>query len=120
MLKAKTQFAPSHLNSILSNNVELTHERTGDQTAAMASVLVIEDEVEMRKVLEKALQSAGHVVSVAADGHEGMKSYRAAPADLVVTDLFMPNQDGIETMINLKREFPEAKIVAISGNVSAA
>ncbi len=86
----------------------------------MARVLVIEDDAEMRRTLEKALQSVGHQVTLAQDGHEGMKSYRAAPTDVVITDLFMPNQDGIETMINLKREFPEAKIVAISGNISAS
>lgn len=85
----------------------------------MARILVIEDEAELRKVLEKALQSAGHTVTTAPDGYEGMKSYRASPSDVVVTDLFMPNQDGIETMISLKREFPDAKIVAISGNISA-
>ncbi len=85
----------------------------------MARVLVIEDDDEMRNLLEKALKTAGHEVTSAADGHEGLKSFRAAEADVVITDLFMPNQDGIETMINLRREFPGVKIVAISGNVSA-
>ena len=85
----------------------------------MARVLVIEDDPEMRKSLEKTLQSAGHEVVLAADGHEGMKHFRSLPSDVVITDLFMPNQDGIETMINLRREFPAVKIVAISGNISA-
>lgn len=86
----------------------------------MARILVIEDDVDMRTSLEKALQSAGHQAVLASDGQEGMKLFRSAPADVVITDLFMPNQDGIETMMNLRREFPEARIVAISGNISAA
>jgi len=85
----------------------------------MAGVLVIEDAAEKRQLMEMTLQSGGLEVASAADGLEGMKQYRSTPADVVITDLFMPNQDGIETMINLRREFPEAKIVAISGNISA-
>lgn len=79
----------------------------------------MEDDPEVRASLEKALRSAGHEVALAADGQEGMRSFRSAPAEVVITDLFMPNQDGIETMMDLRREFPEVKIVAISGNVSA-
>ena len=45
-----------------------------------------------------------------------MDQYRAAPADLVVTDIFMPTQDGLETILELRREFPGAAVVAISGN----
>jgi len=86
----------------------------------MARILVIEDDPEMQRSLEKALRLAGHEVTLTSDGQEGMKSYRLDPAAVVITDLFMPNQDGIETMINLRREFPEAKIVAISGNISAS
>ena len=87
----------------------------------MARILVIEDDLVMQRGLDpKALRLAGHEVTLSSDGHEGMKSYRSNPASVVITDLFMPNQDGIETMINLRREFPEAKIVAISGNISAS
>ena len=86
----------------------------------MARILVIEDDADMRTSLEKALQSAGHQAVLASDGQEGMKLFRLTPADVVITDLFMPNQDGIETMMNLRREFPEARIVAISGNISAS
>jgi len=99
----------------------LTSPGAPDHTAAgMARILVIEDDPEMQRSLEKALRLAGHEVTLTSDGQEGMKSYRLDPAAVVITDLFMPNQDGIETMINLRREFPEAKIVAISGNISAS
>ncbi len=51
----------------------------------------------------------------AADGQEGVKVYREPPTDLVITDLVMPEKDGIETVIELRHDFPEVKIIAISG-----
>jgi two-component system response regulator (stage 0 sporulation protein F) len=65
------------------------------------------------------LRSAGHEVLLAADGREGLKTYREGPTDLVITDLFMPEVDGVETILALRREFPEAKVIAISGNICA-
>jgi len=51
----------------------------------------------------------------AADGIEGLEIYRQEPTDLVITDLIMPEKEGIETIIELKRDFPEVKIIAMSG-----
>lgn len=81
----------------------------------MATVLIIDDEAPVRRVLRTALERAGHTVEEAADGVEGMKRYRTAPADLVITDMFMPDQDGIETIQLLREEFPDCRILAISG-----
>lgn len=81
----------------------------------MASVLIIDDDTSIRRVLRKALERAGHQVDEAGDGAEGMQRYRTAPADLVITDLFMPDQDGIETIQQLRDEFPASRILAISG-----
>ncbi len=79
------------------------------------SVLVIDDEDLVRDTLRRALESAGIEVTVAADGREGLETYLANPTDVVVTDILMPEKEGIETIIELKRENPEVKIVAISG-----
>jgi len=86
----------------------------------MGRVLVIEDDAEMRAMLNEILTSAGHDVLLAADGKEGMKRYQAAPADVVITDLFMPNQEGLETITKLRRYYPTVPIIAISGNSGVA
>ena len=79
------------------------------------SVMVIDDEVLVRDTLRRALEGAGIEVVEAADGNEGLKAYLAKPTDVVVTDILMPEKEGIETIIELKREHPNVKIVAISG-----
>jgi DNA-binding response OmpR family regulator len=81
----------------------------------MARVLVIDDNPEIRSILAEALELAGYDVDVAPDGRAGVARQRARPADLVITDIFMPEQDGIETILELQREFPGVKIIAISG-----
>lgn len=81
----------------------------------IARILVIDDEREIRTLIVKVLSRAGYEVQTAVDGKEGVKLYRESPSDLVITDLIMPNQEGIETIIQLRRDFPEVKIIAISG-----
>ena len=85
----------------------------------MARILVIDDAAEIRTLLEATLQSAGHEVVLAADGREGLRQYRAQPADLVITDLYMPIQDGLETIIQLRKEFPTVRIIAMCGKSTA-
>jgi two-component system, chemotaxis family, chemotaxis protein CheY len=81
----------------------------------LASVLIIDDDTGIRRMLRGALERAGHRIEEASNGAEGMQRYRTAPADLVITDVFMPDQDGIETIQQLREEFPESRILAISG-----
>ncbi|MBW1997483.1 MAG: response regulator [Deltaproteobacteria bacterium] len=81
----------------------------------MSHILVIEDDPKIRKVLRRLIERAGHDVEEASDGLEGLKSYRKKPADLVITDIIMPRKEGLETILDLRREFPEVKIIAISG-----
>ncbi|MGO8928816.1 MAG: response regulator [Limisphaerales bacterium] len=85
----------------------------------MARILVIDDEPDMRVLLEQTLKSAGHEVILAADGKEGVERYRTSSADLVITDLYMPNQEGLETISELRRRFPEVAIIAMSGKDAA-
>ena len=81
----------------------------------MARVLVIDDEVEQREAVQEMLESAGHEVILAAGGMEGLAKHRQNPVDLILVDLFMPEPDGFETMHLLRREFPDVRIVAMSG-----
>jgi len=85
----------------------------------MARILVIDDDPDIRALLEQTLKSAGHEVALAADGREGVEEYRAKPADLVITDIYMPNQEGLETIIELRQRFPELAIIAMSGRTAA-
>jgi CheY-like chemotaxis protein len=61
------------------------------------------------------LERDGYEVAEAPDGTQGIKAYRQKPADLIITDLIMPNKDGIGMIIELKKEFPDVKIIAMSG-----
>jgi DNA-binding response OmpR family regulator len=81
----------------------------------MASILLIEDDEDIRPLLAVMLAAAGHVVHQAANGLEGMRLYRAEPADLVLTDLVMPEQEGLATILELRRLNPEVRIIAMSG-----
>ena len=82
---------------------------------SMPRVLVIEDHPHMRDLLRRQLEGDGYAVETAADGEEGMRLQAASPADLVITDIFMPNRDGIETISGLRVGYPRTKILAISG-----
>jgi CheY-like chemotaxis protein len=81
----------------------------------MAHILVIDDEAPVRTTLRKMLEIGGHRVSEAADGNEGLEMFAAAGADLVISDIIMPEKEGVETIIALRRQYPEVRIIAISG-----
>ena len=81
----------------------------------MARILIIDDEPQIRSMLTLMLERDGFEVVEAPDGVEGIKVYRQNPADLIITDLIMPNKDGIGMIIELKKEFPDVKIIAMSG-----
>jgi two-component system chemotaxis response regulator CheY len=81
----------------------------------MKRILVIEDNEDIRTFMQVALEGAGFSVTLAQDGAEGLDRQREAPADVVITDIFMPDKDGIETIFELRQEFPQLKIIAVSG-----
>ena len=81
----------------------------------MARILIIDDESQIRSMLRLMLERVGYEVMEADDGMEGIRQYRDNPADLIITDLIMPNKDGIGMIIELKKEFPAVKIIAMSG-----
>lgn len=78
-------------------------------------ILVIDDEEPIRNMLRQILEKEGFEVVDAREGEEGLKCQRAAPADLIITDIIMPEKEGIETIRELKEDYPELKILAISG-----
>ncbi|MBN2410128.1 response regulator [candidate division KSB1 bacterium] len=80
-----------------------------------ARILVIDDEEEIRDILKKMLELEGYEVITANNGNEGIKLYNQHPADVVITDIIMPDKEGIETIIELRNKFPNVKIISISG-----
>src|SRR5260370_25679819 len=80
----------------------------------MARILVVDDDHDICEVLEMGLTHAGHEVRVAADGASALRLVRAEPFDLIITDIFMPGKEGIETIMEIRPDFPAVKVVAMS------
>jgi DNA-binding response OmpR family regulator len=85
----------------------------------MARVLIIDDDIALREALAKHLARAGHEVRQAADGDAGIRASERQAADVVIVDIFMPRQGGLQTIGKLRREWPAVKIIAMSGVASA-
>jgi CheY-like chemotaxis protein len=86
-----------------------------ETAAEKARVLVIDDDELVREALRAVLESGGYEVLSAADGDEGIRVFEAEHTAIIITDIVMPNREGIETIGELRRIAPDAKIVAISG-----
>jgi DNA-binding response OmpR family regulator len=81
----------------------------------MARILVIDDDEAIRQALRKALDQAGHKPFLASDGQEAMTLLGSACPDLVITDILMPEMEGLETIHALRQKRPALKIICISG-----
>ena len=81
----------------------------------MAKIIVIDDEPYILLMLKKMLEKEGYQVDMATNGVEGIELYHKHGADLIITDIVMPEKEGLETIINLKAENPSLKVIAISG-----
>ena len=81
----------------------------------MKRILIIDDEPHILLMLKKMLERAGYEIDIASDGLEGLNLYRKSPADLVITDIIMPEKEGLETIREMRRFNSELKIVAMSG-----
>jgi CheY-like chemotaxis protein len=79
------------------------------------SILLIDDDEQFRTMLSEVLRRAGYEVQEARDGAEGTKFYRDHPADLILTDLIMPEKEGLEIIQEFRRDHPKVKIIAMSG-----
>ena len=91
------------------------HRMGQKKGATVARILIIDDEVEIRLLLREMLEYAGYEVIEAGNGQEGLRSYHTDTPDLIITDLWMPNKGGLDTIRELRRQAPEVKIIAISG-----
>jgi len=81
----------------------------------MEKVLIIEDDLQVADMLTRALKPIGYDVYTAHNGTEGLRMNQHNPADLIITDILMPGKGGIETITELKKDYPDVKIIAISG-----
>jgi DNA-binding NtrC family response regulator len=82
----------------------------------MTKILIIDDDALVRTTLEYLLRDAGYEISTAEDGMRGMAMFRSEQPDLVITDIIMPEQEGIQTINEMRKAKPDAKIIAISGS----
>ena len=81
----------------------------------MAIILVIDDDPQICDLLQQVLKEEGHVVHSALNGVEGISQYRQYLPELVFVDILMPEKEGLETILDLRREFPNVMIIAMSG-----
>jgi len=78
-------------------------------------ILLVDDDADFRTMLKTALELAGYPVNSARNGREAQSIQRGAPADILITDIFMPESDGFELIEAFRKDFPQTKIIAISG-----
>jgi DNA-binding response OmpR family regulator len=81
----------------------------------MAKIYVFDDEPSILLMIKKMLEKAGHEVDIALNGNEGMVLFKKNIPDLLITDIIMPEKEGLETIFELRRTYPALKIIAISG-----
>lgn len=86
-----------------------------NDSGVQPKVLVIDDDILVRRTISRILQHGGYEVTLAEDGAKGVAKFRSERPDLVITDIIMPEQEGIETIIQLLRDNPAARIIAVSG-----
>lgn len=110
---------PSGYYSRSSQLSHIVNAGKGRRTAAtkMARILIADDEDDFCRLMQRTLTLAGHEARRAKDGTTAIAALQAAPADVAIVDLYMPGKDGIETILDIRRQFPEVKIIAITGSV---
>ena len=85
----------------------------------MPGVMIVEDDLSLREMLREALEKRRYTVITASDGREAISKFRPSVIDLVITDLLMPEEDGLSVIMNIRQIKPETKIIAISGGGKA-
>lgn len=84
----------------------------------MARIIVIDDQEPIRRIVRRALEHAGHEVLDASDGEMGLELLERHSADAVLSDIFMPGLDGIQTLRQIRKQFPQVKVIVMSGGDS--
>ena len=86
----------------------------------MAKILIIDDDPQIRRLIDRILSAEGHEIVAAQDGNDGLRRFRADRPALVISDILMPEKEGIETILEIRREAPSIPIIAISGDIDGA
>lgn len=81
----------------------------------MARILVIDDDDKIRHLIRRLLEREGHEVVEAGNGRIGLEMQRENPAELIITDIFMPEMEGTEFIMDMNEEFPKVKVIVMSG-----
>ena len=110
----------SRIVSFVSNEGQQRTKASGarstmNQNKIAGRILLIEDDRQLRRLFQKKMAGKGYEIIEAADGKEGMKRFRDIEPDLIITDIVMPEQEGLETISELRKLAPKVKIIAISG-----
>jgi len=95
------------------------HRNGRPEAAPRARVLVVDDHADTRDLLVTILRTEGYEVALAEDGDVALRCYRERPADIVLMDLYMPRQDGVTTIRQLRAEHPGVVVVAMSGDAGS-
>lgn len=90
-----------------------------DEDDAVAEILIIDDDSQIRRLISRILRGAGHAVREAENGSEGLRLFEQLRPELVVTDIFMPETEGIQTIRTMHRAAPTMPILAVSGDSGA-
>ena len=98
--------------AIVADMAERQHDKA---IKVIARILIIDDDAPMRHMLRQALERVGYEVLESPNGRVGMQLQRTTAADIIITDIFMPEHEGLETIRELRRDFPTTKIIAMSG-----
>jgi CheY-like chemotaxis protein len=85
-----------------------------DEEGSMAEILLIDDESPVRQFFRQTLEGAGYAVTEASSARDGLSHLRAHRVDLVITDILMPDMDGLELTWMLHQQYPDIKVVAVS------
>lgn len=109
------QFTCDYHKSRICRILGITILKVLNRETIVASVLILDDEDLMREAIRMALEEDAYEIQEAENGLVGLELCRKNPVDVVITDLIMPVKDGIETIRDLRREFPDIKIIALSG-----
>ena len=83
----------------------------------MKHILVIDDEAPVLSLFGQLLESAGYSVALASDGREGLRLLKQQKPDLIITDIMMPEMDGLELLMTIRKQYPEIPAIAISGGM---
>lgn len=119
-IKARGKTPSQHQEAAAQDQTEL-HSGDTDAEAELIErksvkrILFVDDEEPVRSLFKEALEKFGYQVKVASNGNEGLRLFREDPPDLVITDIFMPEKDGHTFILEIRQEFPEANIFAITG-----